>query len=194
MITNAVYCVNIGGLWIVDRRMGKTLSSWQGHDSPLIKISPIDENHFLSIAERSAYIWSIPSLTTSTNISDSRKIVSIKNMPENASSPLTAATTIVASFDSSYGGGSGMHGFLAPDIRASQQIHVLYGVSGHKLYAGCIRPPSDSSTAFSEKNYNGTREVSLISMRRLFISFHRKENDGDGGIDATAVSLVDNYR
>jgi hypothetical protein len=29
---------NTGGLWVLDRRMGKILYSWQGHDSPILKV------------------------------------------------------------------------------------------------------------------------------------------------------------
>lgn len=113
----------------MDRRMGKNLSSWQGHDSPIVKISIIDDHHFISVAERSGFVWSINSSNPSN---EPTKLVSLKNMPETTTSPLTPATTIISSFDSSYGSG-GVHGFISPDARASQNMQVVYGLCGHRL-------------------------------------------------------------
>ena len=69
---------NSGGLWVLDRRMGKVLYSWQGHDSPILKvfdvlyffkfdvwshiilhfqINPVSERHFLAVSEKSAAVW-----------------------------------------------------------------------------------------------------------------------------------------
>ncbi len=46
-----------GGLYIIERRMGKLLNSWQAHDSSIIKINALSERHILAVSERAAAIW-----------------------------------------------------------------------------------------------------------------------------------------
>jgi hypothetical protein len=133
---------NNGGLWVVDRRTGRCLAAWQGHDSCILKIACLDEHHFLSIAERSAYVWSYSS---STPI----KISSVKNLPESSSTPLTPNTTIIAAFESSH---ASNHSYLSPDLRLAQQQHVLYGIAGHKMY-GCRIKNSFDTNSFAQTSF-----------------------------------------
>lgn len=96
----------------------------------------LDDKHFLSIAERSAYIWTC-------GLDEPRKLVTVRNMPDS-STPFFANTCIVNTFDhhtssASAGGRHQPYNYHHHDIGVpSQPLHVLYCVAGHRMHAGKI--------------------------------------------------------
>jgi hypothetical protein len=56
-----------GGLYIIERRMGKLLNSWQAHDGPILKVNALSERHILAVSERSAAVWEyLPEVSPTT--------------------------------------------------------------------------------------------------------------------------------
>lgn len=161
-----------GGIWIIDRRNGKVLSSYQGHDSSIVKMQVLDDYHFISISEKSGCIWSVKTLCdnqvksmdnsigkSSNNSCDLEsvspiRVFNVKNIPESSSVPLTSNTTIIHSFANS------KFASLSSENRSLQQLNVMYAMSGHKVFSGKMKIRS-----FDDYSYL----VSVISLFTMYL-------------------------
>jgi hypothetical protein len=126
-----------------------------------LQISALDERSFVSIADKSAYVWgcaddawssafggySKHSMWASSSFhsgaagSDSaschtgfemQRLLAIRNTPDG-SIPISGSTTVLHTFEQNSSSSTGM------DIGVpSKPLNVLYCVCGHKMYAGRI--------------------------------------------------------
>ena len=116
----------------------------------------LDDKHFISVSERSSYIWSCTG-------EEPRRIMTVKNMPDS-STPFYPNTVIVNTFEQSSGGGMGRHSTYHHDIGSpSHPLHVMYCIAGHKMHAGRI-PSLDES-----KINNSNREVCKYAGLMIYI-------------------------
>lgn len=161
-----------GGMWVMDRRMGKVLHSWQAHDGPVLKINPLSENHVLSVSDRAAAVWEYQTEDRlQSNYSSAlangatpaspaaekdfpswgqgevKKALTIKNMPTDSIG--SASTLMLGSFENSLGNSLSMMSRGSAQDKGigltSKPQYVLYCISGHKMYAGRL-PTYDLST------------------------------------------------
>lgn len=130
---------NFGNLFLIDRRMGSVIGTWQGHDTNVVKLQVLenDSTKFISVAEKSAYIWSC-----NHNLDEQyvRRVAIFKNMPESNSSLLSSNTTIIASFDQN----SSSNDIFQPETMTKDprnNVNVMYAFAGHKMYTGIINSP-----------------------------------------------------
>ena len=78
-----------------------------------------------------------------------KRVLIVKNMPDN---PLQSNAIVLASFDAN----SSFNNYHS-DLRvSSSQMNVMYGISGHKLYAGKIKGIDEKDKSI----YGRERDVS----------------------------------
>eukprot|EP01035_Chromulina_nebulosa_P018034 gene18034-23676_t len=168
---------NSGGLYALDRRMGRVLSSWQGHDSTVLKISSLNDSQFLTVAERSASVW------TSTD-SEFKKVYNIKNMPESTTNPLLANTVILSTYESTP---SQNNLYQHPDMRSSlSPIRVLYGIAGHKMYGSRIKTTDDISHQMNNNN-NDFEDIRLV---QTYFNDRNKQKIPKGKLNVTSAVFL----
>lgn len=109
-----------GGMWVVDRRMGKVMQSWQASDSAILKIGVLSDHHIATISERNSSIWDFLPKSGDKEV---KKYVSIKNMPEQG---LNQNTILLNKYDQSSSNQS-MYSDLGISTSA---LHVLYCFAG----------------------------------------------------------------
>jgi hypothetical protein len=113
-----------GGMWVVDRRMGNVLQSWQASDSAILKIGVLSDHHIATISERTSSIWDFLPKSGDKEV---KKYVSIKNLPEQG---LNQNTILLNKYEQS-SSNQNMYQDLGISTTA---LHVLYCFAGFYLF------------------------------------------------------------
>ena len=99
-----------GTVYVVDKRMGKILSSWQCSDhnqGAVVKIEKVNSNTLICVQEKAVTVWEFKRQNHHFGYSDSqtqvfenipRKVLTLKNMPDSGYN-LTANTSTLCMFD-----------------------------------------------------------------------------------------------
>jgi len=128
-----------GTLWAYERRTGRPIHCWMGHEgSPILKIHYVDRHHIISVTERNAFCWNLGE-------DEPKKVYQVKGLPD-CSAVMNANSIYMQTFDDP---NSTVNSYQ--DVGSGQKkVNVLYCLAGHKICAG-------------EVNTTGSRELRSTS-------------------------------
>jgi hypothetical protein len=133
-----------GTVYVVDKRMGRILSSWQCSDhnqGAVVKIEKINSSTILCVQERAATVWEYRKqyqdgngLNQSENMP--RKVLTLKNMPDSGIN-VTNNTSLLSSFDQPKDRATRSSISVPQNIfddSANNALSVFYCVNTNKIY------------------------------------------------------------
>lgn len=154
-----------GTLWAYDRRTGRPIHCWTGHEGlAVLKICYVDEHQILTFSEKSSICWSL-------RHSEPVKLYSLKGLPE-CSTPINHNSILISSFEDPSKGVS--QNFNRDIGDSSRQVQVVYCLAGHKASAGrltrvdCTEKASESEVRLEKSSFHDS-SMNKLGKSRLHI-------------------------
>lgn len=137
-----------GTVYVVDKRLGKVLSSWQCSDhnqGAVVRIEKVNNNTILCVQEKAVTVWEFrrqyQHLGYGENQNQSyenipRKVLTMKNMPDSGYN-VTSNTSTLCTFDQPKDRATRNSVALPQNIfedNINNSISVFYCVNGNKIY------------------------------------------------------------
>ena len=116
-----IFGSNSGCLWVVDRRIGRSVSSCLAHDCAILQVYIIGDTKLISVSEKSTIVWTFESSTL-------LKSYEIRGSMEG----LTSNSTILGAYDESYRRLDRRLSYVGATTKSSLD-YALYTFCGHKV-------------------------------------------------------------